>query len=594
MDWDNAKKEIKNRISLVELISRYVVLKPQTNGDYLGLCPFHSEKTPSFHVHHDGFYKCFGCGKSGDIFTFLMEVEKYSFFEAFKILAKEADVTISTYENEIKVDKEKEQLYDIYKRVAQSLHYILLNKAVAKGVRSYLEDRGISLQTIQDFMLGYMPDDPDWFYSFLQKYNYSAEFLVKSGLFSRKNPKYSLFTGRLLFPIFDTANRVIAFSARELRPTKAKYINSPQTPLFNKSTALFGINLAEKEIRKTSQVYLVEGNFDVLSMHQSGIKNCVAPLGTSFTIQHGNYLKKLATKAYTLFDGDAAGIAAAKKVANLFQELQMSNYVITLPKGLDPSDMLKKYGVEYLQNINKYSISSFTFLLQSAIDTFSLDSIESKEAIIKEVIPFIHGFETQTRKTEAIRELSSRIKVDFISLQNDIINNKFKGIQLPSKNLVSKDPKKVEKTDFLQNREFLVLLASSKNRELFLFVKNELNKSDFENELARELFIIMVDCFLRNCFNPKTITQSFIDENERKQVEALFNKSYFVENKEKEIIHDSIKGIKLKKLLHKKDMLIQELSSLSGSSAIQNEEYGAKLYDKLQDIEDKIINLKTC
>lgn len=582
MDWDSAKNEIKNRIPLVDVVSRYVNLKPSGNG-YIGLCPFHSEKTPSFHVRHEGFYKCFGCGKSGDIFTFLMESEKYSFFEAFKVLAKEAGVELpSTNGGDFKVDKEREELYDLYKRVAASLHYILLNKEVAKGVRDYLEDRKISLQTTIDFMLGYMPDDSKWLYNFLQKYNYSKEFLAKSGLFSSNYPEYSLFTGRLVFPIVDSANRVVAFSGRELKPTKAKYINSPQTPIYNKSTTLFGINLAQSQIRKSSQVYLVEGNFDVLSMHQCGIKNCVAPLGTSLTTQHVSYLQKMVTKAYTLFDGDKAGIMAAKKAAKLFQDLNISNYIITLPNGKDPSELLKNSGEDYFQNINKYSTNSFTFLLEAAINEHSLKTVENKEEIIKELIPFIDGFDTQTRKTEAIKELSTRIGVDFISLQKDIINRKFKGIKTPIKTVKSENIKE-DQNQFLHDKEFLVLLAASQDRDLFLSVKNQINKSDFKNPLARELFTVMVDCFLRNCFNQESIAQSFIEEKERNIVKLLFNKNHYVENKEDEIIKDSIKQIKLQGLYLKKAKLLQDISSLGQNDPMINE---------LQELEDKIINLK--
>jgi DNA primase len=304
------------------IVGEYSTLKRK--GDrYWGCCPFHNEKTPSFSVRPDqGMYYCFGCHKGGSLFNFIMEVEGLSFIEAIRFAAEKVAVPLPEHSEESDEDIiQRDSLKDLYKRVAGSFHYILMNNDQAGPSRQYLVRRGIHEDTIIQFQLGYAPDDPKWLYSFLKNRNYSEEFLASSGLFSKKYPLWSLFSDRLMFPIYSNQGDIIAFSGRTMNddPKAPKYINSPETPLYNKSRLLYGLWQSREELRKTKEFYLCEGNVDVIALHQAGFKTAMAPLGTAFTEDQSRLLKRYSEKGYILFDSDAAGKAATYKAGMVFE-----------------------------------------------------------------------------------------------------------------------------------------------------------------------------------------------------------------------------------------------------------------------------------
>lgn len=563
MDLEEAKNEIKNRLSIVELVSRYVILKPSGSGSFMGLCPFHHEKTPSFNVSEKGFFHCFGCHKNGDIFTFLMEMEKYSFIDAIKKLAQEVGVELTPSKELSKEDKKRLQFYDLYKRLALSLSNILLNKPEAKFCLDYLTKRALNLHTIQEYQLGYMPSKGDWLYHFLKKQNYSDSFLAESGLFSKKNLRYSFFSGRLIFPIFDSMQRVIAFSARSLNPQEkyGKYLNSPDTLIYRKSNALFGIHKANDEIRKKGEVYLVEGNFDVLSMHQAGIFNTVAPLGTAFTDNQASLLKKYAKKAFCCFDADSAGIKATSKACMTLLKNQINPYVIPLPKGSDPADLLKKEGEKGLTNLSKCSMFAFEFLLKEAISQHGVNDFESKEKVIKQLIPFIQLYPSETQKSEALKTLSTEIGVDFLALQRDFAKNRFS--MTPSvSHFLSEDNRKSLKTN-LPNEEILLLVAASTDVNLFQTVRGELKPKDFSFPLAKNLFVAMVDCYQHNTFTTESFVQRIEKEEDQKEITKILENKDFIHQKEKQIVLDTINRMKLTALKRRKSEILKKLNDLN-------------------------------
>ena len=279
-------EEIKEKSDILSIVSEYSALKKK--GDrYWGCCPFHNEKTPSFSVRPEqGMYYCFGCHKGGSLFNFIMEIEGLSFIEAVRFAAEKTGVILPENSNETEEEVvQRDSLKDLYKRVAGSFHYILMNNDQASTTRQYLADRGIHEETIVKFQLGYAPDDPKWLHGFLKSRNYSEDFLAASGLFSRKYPQWSLFSNRLMFPIYSNQGEIVAFSGRTMGsdPKAPKYINSPDTPLYNKSKLLYGLWQSREGMRKTREFYLCEGNVDVLALHQAGISTGVAPLGTALT-----------------------------------------------------------------------------------------------------------------------------------------------------------------------------------------------------------------------------------------------------------------------------------------------------------------------
>lgn len=556
MDFEAIKQDIKDRIPISELISQYVTLN-RSGSSIVGLCPFHTEKTPSFNVNDDkGFYKCFGCGKSGDIFTFLMDKENYSFMEAMKFLGKMAGVEVEAKEKLTPLDKKKNEYYDLYKRVAVSFTNILLNKEEASIARKYLATRNLTLETIQDFQLGYLPDKGSWLWDFLKKKNYSDQFLNESGLFSRKHNHFCLFSGRLVFPILDKFNRVIAFSGRQLKDFGPKYINSPETLIYHKSDALFGIHKAQTEIRRKESVYLVEGNFDVLSMHQSGITNCVAPLGTAFTEKQALSLTQYIKKAFCLFDSDAAGIKASEKTVFIFQKLNINSYVIELPQGADPSDILKNHGAEGLNKIVKLFINSFDYLVNKAISVFGKSTIEEKELVIKQLLPFIQLFTSEVKKNESLRFLAQNLSIDFISLQKDIIKDSYK--QNNSRNHSRQT--KNSRQSLLPDRELLLLVAASVKVEYYIEVRKFLSEKDFQSVMGKEFFIAMEDSYRHETFFSDNILERIETVDYRDQIAIWIKNPHFIQDPQKTLI-DTIQGLKIEKLVAKKKEYISFLSS---------------------------------
>ncbi|MDR0601698.1 MAG: toprim domain-containing protein, partial [Treponema sp.] len=369
-------QEVNDKLDALAVVGDYVRLEKR-GGRYWGLCPFHSEKTPSFTVDPGRkMYHCFGCGQGGGIITFIMEMDKLTFPEAVETLARRFVVEI-VYEHdgyEVPVDtggrKRAEEMAELYRRVTVSFHHILVERPEGKRALEYVESRRISRETIDRFRLGFSPPDRYWLFNFLVKKGYSEEFLAASGLFSARYPRSSFFSGRLMFPIADRHGNTAAFGGRIL-PAAApgepvvpaesappaesaahaepKYINSRESEWYKKRETLFAIDIALPEIRKTREVYLCEGYMDVIALHEAGICNAVAPLGTAFTGEQAKLLCRWAERLNLVFDSDDAGRSAAVKAILTARGNSLSCFVAapekaredrTGPDPKDPADIL--------------------------------------------------------------------------------------------------------------------------------------------------------------------------------------------------------------------------------------------------------------
>ena len=313
-------QEITEDIDVIAVVGQYVTLQKQ-GRKYIGLCPFHNEKTPSFNVDPEKkFYYCFGCQKGGTIFNFLMEIEKLSFPEAAKRLAQKSGVTLDLKGGEEVFNDKWLSLRELYSRVSGSFHYLLGEKPEAAEGRAYLEERLVSPAMIDRFELGWAPKERYWLFNFLRKKNYSPEFLKESRLFSEKNPKASFFWNRIIIPIRSSSGQVIGFGGRTMGGEGPKYINSPESRFFKKRKNLYGLDQAISGIRKTGEFILTEGFFDVIAFFQAGIERAVAPLGTAFTEEQAKVIRRYAAKGVIVFDGDEAGIRATSKAIQLCEE----------------------------------------------------------------------------------------------------------------------------------------------------------------------------------------------------------------------------------------------------------------------------------
>ncbi|MCX8013175.1 MAG: DNA primase, partial [Rectinema sp.] len=309
------RQQILDRTDFLSVYQEHVRLTKK-GSSYWGLCPFHAEKTPSFSVSADtGLFYCFGCHKGGSVIQFLMDLDKLSYTEVMEELAKRAGIEIHFEQSDAarEIDRERQALLELYERLSHTFNWFLREHASGAPALAVLRRRGIPDTLIDRFNLGYAPSQKQWLYSFLQSKGYSDEFLSRSGLFSRNDPRWPLFSGRIMFPITDAKSRVIAFGGRTMADEGPKYINSPETLLFRKQETLFGLAQALESIKAKDEAIVCEGYMDVLSFHAAGLANAVAPLGTAFTSQQALALKRRASRVILCFDADEAGMKAAER-----------------------------------------------------------------------------------------------------------------------------------------------------------------------------------------------------------------------------------------------------------------------------------------
>lgn len=374
-------EEIVNRVrtavDLVDVVSEYVQLR-KSGRAYLGLCPFHSEKTPSFNVNADRqFFHCFGCGAGGDVFSFVMKVEQLTFPETLQKLADRAGIVIEQPHKEEDSPKQsaKQSMYEAHQLVAKLYHYVLMSTPYGTEARRYLEKRGISAQIIEEFQIGFAPDSWDFLTQWLKKRHFSPELMAEAGLLAKSEHGriFDRFRGRVMFPIHNTQGEVIGFGGRSLNGAHPKYLNSPESPLFNKSTTIFNQHRARAFMRRRKQAILFEGYVDVISAWQAGFQQGIATMGTAITEQQARMIRKNVEQVIICYDGDAAGQEATEKAINLLQEVGCTVRIAPLPAGMDPDDYIRKHGAE--------SFSQQVLLRAMPITAFRLQHLRGKHVL---------------------------------------------------------------------------------------------------------------------------------------------------------------------------------------------------------------------
>ncbi|HEY3307890.1 MAG TPA: DNA primase [Desulfuromonadaceae bacterium] len=384
-------REVAERLSITEVVSDYVQLR-RSGANYLGLCPFHAEKTPSFNVNPAReIFHCFGCGAGGNAFSFIMKIEGLSFPDSVKLLARKAGVEIE--ERQLTpAEKQTQSERLIFQRINDlTVGYyrsVLEQKPEGAGARKYLEDRTATGEIAESYRLGFAPDRNDGLVQHLKTNGISLEIALKLGIV-RKSERgwYDLFRNRLIFPIGDSKGNVIAFAGRVLDNSLPKYINSPESALYHKSSVLFGLDMALPSIRTENSIIIVEGYFDHLALFRAGIRNVVATCGTALTTTHTALIKRHAAKVYTLFDSDAAGRKATIRSMELFIEQRLPAYVIILPAGEDPDSFLAKNNVDAFSKFQKKARPVFEFFVRSLLAQTPPDSVDNKVRVIDEIAP---------------------------------------------------------------------------------------------------------------------------------------------------------------------------------------------------------------
>ena len=422
--------EIKNAVDIVEIISDSVILK-KTGRNFVGLCPFHSEKTPSFTVSPEKqIYHCFGCGSGGNVFSFLMNQEGMSFPEAARALAKRYGINIPTQtltpEQRRAIDQ-KENLLNI-NRLAMDYYQRCLSTDVAgQRARSYLKRRGFSEDIITRFNLGYAPKGWDHLVRFFSKKRISGKLLETAGLvIPRKDQRgsYDRFRDRIIFPIIDVNMKIVGFGGRVMDDGEPKYLNSPETPVYNKSRTLYGLHLAKNACRTAGSVYIVEGYLDLMALHQHGIENSVATLGTALTADHIRLLTRFAQRMVLVYDSDEAGIRSAQRCIDtfwkehvdfrredVFQEEKADTRILVLPEGHDPDSFLFENGAESFEAAASTAPGIISFLIDRAIQKHGL-STEGKIRVVSQLQAPLAAINDRVARSLYIKQLSERIEID--------------------------------------------------------------------------------------------------------------------------------------------------------------------------------------
>jgi DNA primase len=555
---DDAKREILNHLDMVALVGEYVALQKR-GSRFWALCPFHTEKTPSFCVTPEkGVYYCFGCQRGGDLFSFVMDIEKLTFPEALRFLAERAGVELPKTSS--KDSAKREALQELYRRAAGSFQYWLFESKEAEQARRYLADRSIDTETQKSFQMGYAPQDHLWLYRFLHTKGYSDGFLREAGLFfegrggsgstSRLVP---MFRGRIMFPISNARGQVVAFGGRALTQNGPKYINSPESRIFKKGDNLFGLSQALSEIKKLGFFILVEGYTDTIALHQAGLGNCVAPLGTALTPSQARLLGRYASKGILFFDGDEAGANAMRRSISLMDDHGLAAEVAELQKGRDPADILHIEGPQTLHNVLKSSINGFQYLLNFAMAASDVQSPAGKEGVLRYLLPFVEQTTSEVKRESYISAIADALGVDSSTVRRDIVRSAA-STAAASASAASATAAKPESESKGLTTDLFLMIAVAANFDYFSLVRRELSPENLEDLQARELYLSFEEAFRRGEDNIEGLLGNLESSELKRLVLERISSDEFSINQEK-IINDSIKEIKRRSLMKKREQI---------------------------------------
>lgn len=495
--------QIHNQTDIVALVGETTKLERRSGNDWWGCCPFHSEKTASFHVDGDKkMFYCFSCHKSGNAIGFAMETQNMSYVEALTFLAKRSGITIQYEEGsghkEFEYDDTKDKLIELYERTANLFHYFLTETAEGKEALEYLLNRGLTIETIRKFKLGYAPKNIKWLKQFLKSKNFSDKFLAESKLFSKNYPDISFFNDRVMFPIFNRQGQTVAFSGRILHSkdpkTDRKYMNTPEMVQYKKRETLYAFNFARNSMRLSKAVIFCEGNMDVIAYHQAGIEYAVATCGTALTEDHLKMVRGLADTVILAFDSDAAGQAATVKSILMCRPLGFTVKVIKLKGGKDASEILQKFGKENLTNQVANSILDSDFLLNRLGELYPLDTPEGKSKAAFEFFPYIDSLASYSHKESSLDQLCQVLNLSPEAVRRDYQNRDRARPQNNTPVIRQNNNQKEQNPNILMNAELRGILAVVCNLEYFSEIQGQITENDLKNPAARELYRILEEC----------------------------------------------------------------------------------------------------
>lgn len=583
-------EEIRIKNDIVDVISDYVKLQKK-GGSYFGLCPFHGEKTPSFSVSaQKQMYHCFGCGVGGNVITFIMEYENYTFLEAIKYLADKAGISLPEieYSKEAKQEADlRSQLLQINKEAAKYFYY-QLKSPKGEIARAYFAKRELTDKTIQRFGLGYSDKYSKSLYQYMKSKGYKTELLRQSGLFNtdEKQGMYDKFWNRVIFPIMDVNHRVIGFGGRVLGEGKPKYLNSPETKVFDKSRNLYGLNFA----RTSRKDYLIicEGYMDVIAMHQAGFDNAVASLGTAFTSQQASLLKRYTKEVLIIYDSDEAGIRAAERAIPILKDAGLATKVVDLSPFKDPDEFMKNRGAEAFEQRLKNAKNSFLYQIENLKRDIDMEDPKEKTDFHNKVADRLLEFEEELERNNYMEAVAREHKIPYEELKK-LVNKKalagFAGekYQKPKSGL----HRKKEQESAIEKAQKLMLTWLVNYGKLFEAVTPYISPEDFTNDLYRQVAQFLFDQYQKEGkVNPARILNHFPDKETQTRITSFFHSDFHLESAEQKNQAITQVVIRIQKggldyaFEHIEDMNMEELKRLlERKKEIENFERSGQLIE---------------
>lgn len=563
-------EKLKYNNDLVSVVSKYVQLQDRGNI-FFGCCPFHHEKTPSFAVNRlEQYYHCFGCGVSGDVISFIMEIESLDFWDAVKLLAENANMELpqNLFDgNLVQKKKEKEEILNALK-IANN-HYIYNLKTLDEP-KNYIKKRGLSEEIVNKFEIGYSKDFQS-LVEHLKKNSVPIDASVKAGLLNEKNGHYydSMFS-RLTFPIKNSFNEVIGFSSRIIEDNKevAKYKNSPQTPVFDKSKVVFGIQFL-KELKnqgKLNEIIVVEGQMDVISMHNSGFTNAVASMGTAFTQLHAKELKRFSNKIILCFDGDGAGQKATLKAIDILLKEDLDVYCVSLPENLDPDEFVKKYGKEKLKEEIEKAKDCYEYRILNLANVYNLSDKLELSKFIKQSLDIVREIKLNSEREIYLKLIRDKSGVSTEVLKRDIMN-----LEIP--NMQTKTKEKFKPSILTDNvyKSQLFILASLLHKKPYAYFVEMNNFNEFAFQSVYE--------YLKRCKenNKEPIVGAVFDglENTDEQLNKIVNYVFDSDNVSKKYFEDCVKILKLDNLTKLQTLYTNQM--MEAKTLEERKDYALKL-----------------
>lgn len=518
-------EEVVSRNDIVDVISGYIKLK-KSGSSYVGLCPFHNEKSPSFSVSGTKqMYHCFGCGVGGNVITFVMEYENYTFPEAVKMLADRAGIALPVmeYTGEDRRERDiKTKLLEINK-IAATFYYHQLKSPAGQSGLDYLKKRQLSDKTINTFGLGYAPQLTGDLYRMLKEKGYDDELLKESGLFTYEKGIREKFWNRVIFPIMDINNKVIGFGGRVMGDGKPKYLNSPETKLFDKSKNLYGLNVARSS--RKNNLIICEGYMDVISMHQAGFNQAVASLGTALTPGHARLMKRYTDNVLITYDSDEAGVKAALRAIPILKEAGLSTKVINMRPYKDPDEFIKALGTEAFQERIDKAENSFMYEIGIIEKNYNRSDPESETAFEREVANKLVQFSEKLERDNYMKAVCRQFMIPEDGMREMVIRIGSQGGIIPRQTQPVRrmEPARKKKEDGIRQAEKILLTWMIEDGDIYDKVSEYIQPDDFIDPLFKDVASKVYEQYETGSVNPAAIIGSYSDGDMHSEIAAMFS-----------------------------------------------------------------------